>query len=137
MFIDDLPPVFAHKVKQVLMGKNNFLNYDNLTYDDIFSAIKKFGTSMCNNEKLLTYQLQIKKKAKYKMGNFCEHYGLPPIAPSRQIGKKYDKSHKSYSHKKYKRYKNNFVKPNDFHVKKKIFLENINNLVSLKISLTC
>ena len=31
------------------------------------------------------------------MGNFCEHYGLPLIAPSRQKGKK----------------------PNDFHVKKK------------------
>ena len=64
---------------------------------------------MCNNEKLLTYQLQIKKKAKYKMGNFCKQYGLPPISHSRQ----------SYSHKKYKRYKNNIVKPNDFHVKKK------------------
>ena len=42
-----------------------------------------------------------KKKAKYEMGNFCEQYGLPPIAPSRQKGKKNDKSHKSYSHKKY------------------------------------
>ena len=36
------------------------------------------------------------------MGNFCEQYGLPPIAPSRQKGKKHDKSHKNYSHKKYK-----------------------------------
>ena len=113
-FIDGLPPIFAHKVKQVLIGTNDSLNYDNLTYDDIFSAIKKFGNSMCNNKKLLTYQLQIKKKA-----NFCEQNGLPPIAPSRQKGKKHDKSHKSYSHKKYKRYKNNFVKPNNFHVKKK------------------
>ena len=96
------------------MGTNDSLNYDNLTYDDIFSAIKKFGTSMCNNEKLLTHQLQIKKKA-----NFCEQNGLPPIASSRQKGTKHDKSRKSYSHKKYKRYKNNFVKPNDFHDKKK------------------
>ena len=48
--IDGLPPIFAYKVKQVLMGKNDSLNYDNLTYDDIFSAIIKFGTSMCNNE---------------------------------------------------------------------------------------
>ena len=53
------------------------------------------------------------------MGNFCEQYALPPIAPPRQKGKKHEKSHKSYSHKKYKRYKNNFVKPNDFHVEKK------------------
>ena len=45
------------------------------------------------------------------MGNFFEQYGLPPIAPSRQKGKKHDKSHKKY--------KNNFVKPNDFYVNKK------------------
>ena len=29
------------------------------------------------------------------MGNFCEQYGLPPIAPSRQKSKKHDKSHKN------------------------------------------
>ena len=38
-------------------------------------------------------------------------YGLPPIAPSRQKGKKHDKS--------YKKYRNNFVKPNEFYAKKK------------------
>ena len=97
------------------MGKNDSIDYDNLTYGDIFSAIKKLGINMCNNEKLLKYHLQNKKKAKYEMGNFCEQYGLPPIAHSRQKGKKHDKSHKSYSHKKYKKYKNNFVKHNDFY----------------------
>ena len=71
---------------------------------------------MCNDEKLLKHQLMNKRKAKYKMGNFCEQYGLPPIAPSRQKGKKHDKSHKNYSHKKYK---NNSVKPNDFYAKRK------------------
>ena len=44
---------------------------------------------------------------------------MPPIAPSKQLGKKHDKSHKNYSHKKYKKYKNNSVKPNDFYTKKK------------------
>ena len=115
-FIDGLPPIFAHKVKQVLVGKNDSIDYDNLTYGDIFSAIKKLGINMCNDEKLLKYHLQNKKKAKYEMGNFCEQYGLPPIPPSKQKGKKHDKSHKNYSHKKYK---NNFVKPNDFYAKKK------------------
>ena len=100
------------------MGKNDSIDYDNLTYGDIFSAIKKLGINICNDEKMLKYQLQNKKKAKYEMGNFCEQYGLPPFAPSRQKGKKYDKSHKSYSHKKYKKHKNNFVKPNDFYAKK-------------------
>ena len=62
-------------------------------------------------KKLLMYQLQIKKKA-----NFCKQNGLPPI---KQTGKKHDKNHKIYSHRKNKRYKNNFVKSNDFHAKKK------------------
>ena len=53
------------------------------------------------------------------MGNFCEQYGLPTIALSRQKGKKHDKSHKYYSHKKYKKYRTNFVEPNDFYAKKK------------------
>ena len=54
------------------MGKNDFIDYDNLTYGDILSTIKKLGVSMCNDEKLLKYQLKNKRKAKYEMGNFCE-----------------------------------------------------------------
>ena len=50
------------------------------------------------------------------MSNFCEQYDLPLIAPSRQKGKKHDKIHKNYNHKKYR---NNIVKRNDFYAKKK------------------
>ena len=74
------------------MGKNDSIDYDNLTYGDIFSAIKKVGINMYNDEKLLKYHLQNKKKVKYEMGNCCEQYGLPIIAPSRQKGKKHDKT---------------------------------------------
>ena len=115
-FIDGLPLIFAHKVKQELMGKNDSIDYDNLTYGGILSTIKKLGINMCNNEKLLKHQLKNKRKAKYEMGNFCEQYGLPSIAPSRQKGKKHDKSHKNYSHKKHKKYRTNF---DDFYAKKK------------------
>ncbi|KAL4653336.1 hypothetical protein ACB092_01G295400 [Castanea dentata] len=119
-FIDGLPPIFAHKVKNELIGKNDSIDFDNLTYGDIFSTIKKIGINMCNDEKWLKQQLNDKKKAKYEMGNFCEQYGLPPIAPSRQKGKsKHDKVYKSYSHKKYKRHRTHFVKPNDFYAKNK------------------
>ena len=65
------------------------------------------------------------------MGNFCEQYGLPPIAPSRQKGKKHDKSHKNYSHKKYK---NNSVKPNDFYAKKKNVPKNMINKCQEKVN---
>ena len=77
-FIDGLPPIFAHKVKQELMGKNDCIDYDKLTYGDILSTIQKLGISMCNDEKLLKQQLKNKRKAKYEMGNFCKQYGLHP-----------------------------------------------------------
>ena len=34
-FIDGLPPIFAHKVKQELICKNDSIDYDNLTCGDI------------------------------------------------------------------------------------------------------
>ena len=40
-FIDSLPSIFAHKVKQELIRKNDSINYDNLTYGDMLSTIKK------------------------------------------------------------------------------------------------
>ncbi|KAL4643357.1 hypothetical protein ACB092_02G086400 [Castanea dentata] len=96
--------VFISRVKQELIGKNDSIDYDNLTYGDIFSTIKKLGINM----------------SKYEMGNFCKQYGLPPIAPSKQKGKsKRDKVYKNHSHKKHIRYITNFVKPNDFYAKNK------------------
>ena len=60
-FINNLPSIFAHKVKQELMGKNDSIDYDNLTYGDILSAIKKLEINMCNDEKLLKHQLKNKR----------------------------------------------------------------------------
>ncbi|KAL4610867.1 hypothetical protein ACB092_08G083300 [Castanea dentata] len=45
-FIAGLPPLFPHKVKQELMGKNDAIDYDNLTFGDIFSTIKKLGINI-------------------------------------------------------------------------------------------
>ena len=74
---------------------------------------------MCNDEKLLKYQLQTKKKAKYEMGNFCEQYGLPPLLLPGKKGKNMIKVTKIIAIKYIKKYKNNFVKPIDFYAKKK------------------
>ena len=59
------------------------------------------------------------------MGNFCEQYGLAPIAPSKQKGKKHDKSHKNYSHKKYfkKNTEPTLLNPMIFMLKGKMFLK--------------
>lgn len=50
-FIDRLLHLFAHKVKDELTNATVLINYDNFTYDDIISTIKKFGISMCNDIK--------------------------------------------------------------------------------------
>ena len=79
---------------------------------------------MFNDEKLLKHQLKNKRKAKYEMGNFCEQYGLPPIAPSRQKGKKQDKS--------YKKYKPTLLNLMISMLKRKMFLKNLINRDQVK-----
>ncbi|KAG2716174.1 hypothetical protein I3760_03G111600 [Carya illinoinensis] len=81
-FIDGLPRLFAIKVKDSLTDITGYLNYDNYTYGDIVSIIQKLGISMCNDQRMIAQQMKDRKKAKYEMGNFCEQFGLPPIAPS-------------------------------------------------------
>jgi hypothetical protein len=88
-FINGLPHLFALKIKQVLVNKNNVIEYDNLTYGNIISAIQNEGLMMCIDMKI-SNQVNKDKKAKYEMGNFCEQYGLPSVAPS----KKHKKSRK-------------------------------------------
>ena len=50
-FIVGLPPLFAYEVKEELMDKNGTINYEDLTYGDIFSIIKKLAVNMCNDKK--------------------------------------------------------------------------------------
>jgi hypothetical protein len=89
-FIDGLPSLFAHKVKDELTD-TGLIDYENLTYGDLFSTVKKLGIKMCIDQKIIRQQFKNAKRAKYEMGNFCEQFGLPPIAPSRENRKKSNK----------------------------------------------
>jgi hypothetical protein len=47
-FIDGLPSLFAHKVKDELINTTTgMIDYENLTYGDLFSTVKKLGIKMC------------------------------------------------------------------------------------------
>jgi hypothetical protein len=83
-FINGLPNLFAHKIRQVLCNEHNIIDYDTLTYGNIISAIQKEGLRMCINMKISNQVNKDKRKAKYEMRNFCEQYGLPSIIPSRR-----------------------------------------------------
>jgi hypothetical protein len=100
-FINGLPSLFAHKIKQVLVNEDNIIEYDNFTYGNLVSIIQKEGLKMCIDMKISNTANKDKRKAKYEMGNFCEQYGLPPVAPSRR-----HKTHKSSNDKPHKRFKN-------------------------------
>ncbi|KAG6659871.1 hypothetical protein CIPAW_03G066400 [Carya illinoinensis] len=91
-FINGLPRLFAIKVKDSLTDITGYLNYDDYTYGDIVSIIQKLGISMCNDQRMIAQQMKDRKKAKYEMRNFCEQFGLPPIAPSVQRRKSSKKS---------------------------------------------
>jgi hypothetical protein len=105
-FIDGLPSLFAHKVKDELININTgLIDYDNPTYGDLFSTVKKLGKKMCIDQKIIRQQLKKAKKAKYEMGNFCEQFGLPPIAHSRKNRKKSDKVFKRKPTPYYNNYK--------------------------------
>jgi hypothetical protein len=118
-FINSLPHLFAHKIKEVLVNENNVIDYDNLTYGNIISTIQKEGLRMCIDMKISNQAHKDKKKAKYEMGNFYEQYGLPSVAPS----KKHKKSLKQEEHRKhkkrFKRFKKRSFEPNDFYKKEK------------------
>ena len=74
-----------------------------------------------------------KNKAKYELENFCEQYGLPPIALSKRKIKKFKE------HKPYRMYKNNKFQPNKYYEnskKKSSKKQNIvkNLIITKKIS---
>ncbi|KAI8563669.1 hypothetical protein RHMOL_Rhmol03G0127200 [Rhododendron molle] len=102
-FINGLPGLFAHKIRDVLSQPTGTIEYDRLTYGDIVSTIQKEGLRMCIDMKIAKQSQKDKDKAKYELGNFCEQYGLPPVAPSRRKKKiekkKQDKKVKTESSK--------------------------------------
>jgi hypothetical protein len=83
--------IIAHKVKDELIDANtSLIDYEKLTYGDLFSTVRKLGIKMSIDQKMIRQQLKNAKKAKYEMCNFCEQFGLPPIATSRKDRKKSD-----------------------------------------------
>ena len=68
-FINGLPRLFGEKVKETFSTLLGVIDYDNLTYGDIFSTIRSEGMKMCRDLKIQSQAS--KSKAKYDVGNFC------------------------------------------------------------------
>ena len=111
-FIFGLPRALNEKIQETLREKyNGTIPYENLTYGDLISEVKKEGLKLCSQLKL---QYQVKKdlKASRKyLGSFCAQYGIVMPIPPSQISKKqklYRETpfkNKKFTNKKEKPYK--------------------------------
>ena len=63
-FINGLPSLFAHKIRDVLSQSTGVIEYDNLTYGDIISIILIEGLRICIDLKLSQKAAKDKHKAK-------------------------------------------------------------------------
>jgi hypothetical protein len=53
-FIDGLTSLFAHKVKDKLINTDiGSIDYEDLTYGDLLSTVKKLGIKMCIDQKMI------------------------------------------------------------------------------------
>ena len=88
-FLYGLPRAFNEKLQESLREKyNGTIPYEELTYGDLISEVKREGLKLCSQLKL---QYQVKKdlKASRKdLGSFCAQYGISMQTPSSQIFKK-------------------------------------------------
>ena len=86
---------------------------------------------MCIEQRIAKQQSDNKRKAKYEMGNFCEQYGILPIAPSQRnhikhINEKYQKQSFWKKHKDFK--------PNEYYNRNKKFVKKPTNIIKNMIT---
>ena len=130
-FLYGLPRAFNEKVQESLREKyNGTIPYEELTYGDLISEVKKEGLKLCSQLKL---QYQVKKdlKASRKdLGSFCAQYGIEMSIPPSQILQK-QKLYKEIPFKN-KKFKTKKEKPY-----KKFKSQNTNNQKSNKKEVRC
>ena len=119
-FINGLPSLFAHKIRETLRNSLGIIEYDDLTYGDISSVIRREGLKMCIDMKIQNQANKDKRKAKYEVGNFCTQYGLPFIALSKRKSREKEYPRKRTASRYYRSHKkpSNFNR-NDFYKKNK------------------
>uniref|UniRef100_M1DXD8 Zinc knuckle family protein n=1 Tax=Solanum tuberosum TaxID=4113 RepID=M1DXD8_SOLTU len=83
-FIDDLPPLFAERVRKTLRDTQGVIPYKSYTYVKLIGACTQEGINLCNELKL-SRQLKIDKlRERSQLGNFCTQFGLPDSAKGKQ-----------------------------------------------------
>lgn len=66
-FINALPNLFAHKIREVLSQLKGIIEYNSLTYGDIIGIINREGLKICIDMKISNQWSKDKRKAKYEI----------------------------------------------------------------------
>uniref|UniRef100_M1DM48 Uncharacterized protein n=1 Tax=Solanum tuberosum TaxID=4113 RepID=M1DM48_SOLTU len=84
-FIDDLPLLFAERVRKTLRDTQGVIPYKSYTYGKLIGACTQEGINLCNELKL-SRQLKIDKlRERSQLEDFCTQFGLPDSAKGKQI----------------------------------------------------
>ena len=133
-FLYGLQRAFNEKVQESLREKNNgTIPYDELTYEDLISEVKKEGLKLCSQLKL---QYQVKKDlkaSKKDLGSFCAQYDISMPTPPSQISKK----QKPYRETPFKKFKNKNKKEKPYKKFKKFKSHNSKEQKSNKKEVRC
>ena len=103
-FLYGLLRALTKKVQETLRKKHHgTIPYDDLTYGDLITEVKKEGLKLCSQLRL---QYKIKKDliaSKKDLGSFCSKYDIEmPVSPSQKHNiSTYTTKRKSYSNKEY------------------------------------
>ena len=116
-FLYGLHRALTKKVQETLREKyQGTIPYDNLTYGDLISGVKKEGVKLCSQLKLQYIKKDLKASRK-DLGSFCNQYGIEMLVPPSQKNKliHYPSKRKSYSNqdhpkKNYRKYKSHKYK---------------------------
>ena len=103
-FLYGLPRAFNEKVQESLREKyNGTIPYDELTYGDLISEVKKEGLKLCSQLKLQYQVKKVLKASKKDLGSFCAQYGISmPTPPSQSFQKQKPYRETPFKNKKLK-----------------------------------
>ncbi|KAG5615136.1 hypothetical protein H5410_014960 [Solanum commersonii] len=71
IFIDDLPPLFAERVRKILRNEQGIIPYNDYTYGGLIGICTQEGINLCN-------------ELKSQLGDFCTQFGLPDTSANRK-----------------------------------------------------
>ena len=105
-FLYGLPKALNEKVQESLRERYyGTIPYEELSYGDLISEVKKEGLKLCTQLKLQYQVKKVLKASRKDLGSFCAQYDISMPTPPSQMFEK-QKPYRETNYKKFKNFKN-------------------------------